>query len=640
MTSNLRYRNPNSPSYNSGEQQSNNMFGSDGSHHNSHFYSSQGSGYSSYSHCSTPEEDRTSPHTNKENYYQSNIDHPDLEDMDVDCVEMHGSESQRMDERNIHPTENAVELTRFPTGNLVPFPKQELSKPSSFGLENLTLPFISVKKLGSGGHSIVEEVKTTTCAETYARKSVVRRRKISSSSHMAHLKNELAILKELQHPNLVKLIGAYTDTECSHIIMTPVADQNLADYMRSMTLHEVHHLAKWMEDLSSAVTYLHANSVKHLDIKPQNILVHNNNILLADFGAARSMFREHTDSPRNLPFTPMYCAPEILVLGELEYSADIFSLGCVFSEMTTLYCGHSIRDFEQFRSHVDGSKEFHLTISKTINWLKDIIDSSTQTPDDERDIELTQDLLPIVVNMLSEVVGDRPAAKDIHAFFAFRTCDYTAASLQKSCTSGDGSRESSTQSANRLGSTEAPRDEKSPSGSFQEQLKLDRMYCKQCDDHPKGFGSKHALRRHRTSKHREPVVSLISPKTSDEVLAPQTLHDRLNKHIQPIPACGHMKFCGDHCLLYPLPSSACGPPQYLFSGQTTATTLHHPIDVSEAPSLAPHDEASLFSPSDVSEPYSYESCDLLFENYLSPDGEDFVMNIHTDVPRSKCFEHL
>jgi hypothetical protein len=286
---------------------------------------------------------------------------------------------------------------------------------SSFGLEGFTLPFISVRKLGSGGHGSVDEVATAASKEHFVRKSVVRRRPaLSPSSDMTHLKNELSILKELSHPNLVKLIGAYTDDEYSHIIMSPVADQNLADFMSSAPLDPPRHVLRWRGELSSAMAYLHSRCVKHLDVKPQNILVKGEQLLLADFGTAESFFDRPTDGIKTLAVTPMYCAPETILYGRQDYSADIFSLGCVFAELLTYSVGRTIREFEEFRSK-DGSKAFHMTLEKTQFWIHQLLTAATFSTSPNRQ---AQGLWGYKLSaMLIERPDIRPSAQELHDLF-------------------------------------------------------------------------------------------------------------------------------------------------------------------------------------------------------------------------------
>lgn len=288
-----------------------------------------------------------------------------------------------------------------------------IPKYSVFGLEGLTLPFTSVKKLGSGSHGSVDEVVCASSKGSFARKSVTRKHtELSISFRMVHLKNELSVLKELNHPNLVRLIGAYTDEDYSHIIMSPVADRNLADFMRTPDQNPEYRFLEWMVDLSSALAYLHERMVKHLDIKPQNILVKGAQVLLADFGAARSFFHE-TRRSQEVALTPMYCAPETARYGRQDYGADIFSLGCVFSEMITCHLGLPLWKFENFRSK-NGNTIFYMNLLETYGWiqqLQEIVEARPTT-------NLPEQLFSEISSMLAEEVNRRPHAQELHTFFS------------------------------------------------------------------------------------------------------------------------------------------------------------------------------------------------------------------------------
>lgn len=76
--------------------------------------------------------------------------------------------------------------------------------------------------------------------------------------------------------------------------------------------------------------------IRHLDIKPSNILIKGPNILLADFGISQMGHRKTmptTNLHRNAQRIREYCAPEVDKGNTRGRSADIFSLGTVFLEM-------------------------------------------------------------------------------------------------------------------------------------------------------------------------------------------------------------------------------------------------------------------------------------------------------------------
>lgn len=88
-----------------------------------------------------------------------------------------------------------------------------------------------------------------------------------------------------------------------------------------------------MRQLMQGLEYCHARSYVHRDLKPQNLLIANGQLKLADFGLSRAGAPPLRLYTREV-VTLWYRAPEIL-LGSPHYSvgADIWSVGCIFTEL-------------------------------------------------------------------------------------------------------------------------------------------------------------------------------------------------------------------------------------------------------------------------------------------------------------------
>jgi serine/threonine protein kinase len=99
---------------------------------------------------------------------------------------------------------------------------------------------------------------------------------------------------------------------------------------------------KWFLCLSNALAFIHFKGVRHKDIKPRNILVKGEEIVFADFGSSYAFMDDGNSTTEGPSFghTKMYCAPEVIHQGKRNRSADVFSLGCVFTELLVWLHNH------------------------------------------------------------------------------------------------------------------------------------------------------------------------------------------------------------------------------------------------------------------------------------------------------------
>lgn len=166
---------------------------------------------------------------------------------------------------------------------------------------------------------------------------------------------EIAVLKHLQHPNIVKLIEFIVSEGKLYLVFEHV-DKDLKKYMAAVSGPlDPKLIQSYAHQLIEGVNYCHLHGVMHRDLKPQNILVSRDGKLkLADFGLARAFV------PPIRPFTHevvtlWYRSPEIL-LGMKAYALpmDMWAVGAIIAEMSTkrpLFPGDSEIDelFKIFR---------------------------------------------------------------------------------------------------------------------------------------------------------------------------------------------------------------------------------------------------------------------------------------------------
>jgi hypothetical protein len=201
------------------------------------------------------------------------------------------------------------------------------------------------------------------------------------------------------------------------IFLSPVAETNLANYLENFgadSSKPKSYLSNFFGCLISAVRHIHESYFTHGDIKPANILVsHANppNVLLCDFGASRSHSDEAGVRIRKRPLTLRYCAPEAMNANRRGRRADIFSLGCVFSEMaTTLWL--SKEELTQYKAEFR-SIIFHKELPRLHLWLEQA---------KKRANELENVAISAIQAMLDPQPSNRSTAIELSGVFPARAC--------------------------------------------------------------------------------------------------------------------------------------------------------------------------------------------------------------------------
>merc|ERR1719440_696894 len=156
---------------------------------------------------------------------------------------------------------------------------------------------------------------------------------------------EIALLKELSHPNVVKLLDVFCKPN-KLVLVFEFLENDLKKYMKALSGRLTPSTVKnFAFQLCKGVEFRHANRIIHRDLKPQNLLIDNRlRLKIADFGLARA-FQTPIPKYTHEVVTVWYRPPEIL-LGSVLYSVpvDVWSMGCILAEMATgspLFAGDS-----------------------------------------------------------------------------------------------------------------------------------------------------------------------------------------------------------------------------------------------------------------------------------------------------------
>ncbi|KAK4273465.1 hypothetical protein QN277_021859 [Acacia crassicarpa] len=161
--------------------------------------------------------------------------------------------------------------------------------------------------------------------------------KEKAQAHIKELEEEVKLLKDLSHPNIVRYLGTVREEDTLNILLEFVPGGSISSLLGKFGAFPEAVIRTFTQQLLLGLEYLHKNGIMHRDIKGANILVDNKGcIKLADFGASKQVVELATISgAKSMKGTPYWMAPEVILQTGHSFSADIWSVGCTVIEMAT-----------------------------------------------------------------------------------------------------------------------------------------------------------------------------------------------------------------------------------------------------------------------------------------------------------------
>lgn len=210
--------------------------------------------------------------------------------------------------------------------------------------------YVRMEKLGQGQFGVVHKVRELKTDILRCCKSIP---KSKTSMPPEFVLNEIAILKQLDHPNIVRLIECFEDSTHLHLIFEYVRGQELMQVLlsrgsRNLALSEKE-AARVLRPILSSVSHCHSRRVLHKDLKPENIMVvgGENGILtgsikIIDFGLAE-LLTPSSPGSTTAAGTPYYMAPEVFS-HKFDYKCDIWSVGVLMYLLLTAHLPFDAKD--------------------------------------------------------------------------------------------------------------------------------------------------------------------------------------------------------------------------------------------------------------------------------------------------------
>lgn len=192
-------------------------------------------------------------------------------------------------------------------------------------------------ELGKGSFGVVYKVLSIKDKKIYVLKKIDLR--LLKPKHKEKAYEEVQLLKQLNHPHLIKYYNSFLEKDTLNIVMEYADGGDLSQLIKSRKASgkgfsetEIWGIAS---QLSSALCYLHSKCVIHRDIKTPNILLSKDKqIKLADLGVSKMITPGKMAGTR--VGTPLYLAPELVLNKPYDNKVDVWALGCVLYHLAMM----------------------------------------------------------------------------------------------------------------------------------------------------------------------------------------------------------------------------------------------------------------------------------------------------------------
>ncbi|KAK3405203.1 hypothetical protein EUGRSUZ_K01462 [Eucalyptus grandis] len=295
--------------------------------------------------------------------------------------------------------------------------KNELSSPegnveknklfNSKDLEKATDNFSDDRILGQGGQGTVYKGMLTDGKIVAIKKS-----KVIDEGKVEQFINEVLILSQINHRNVVKLLGCCLETEVPLLVYEFIPNGTLYQYLHDPN-QEFH--VSWdtrlriATEIAGALFYLHSAAsipIYHRDIKSTNILLDEKyRAKVADFGTSKSVSLDQTHVTTLVQGTFGYLDPEYFQSSQFTDKSDVYSFGVVLVELLT-----GQKPISSLREQEGRSLVTYFIISMEENCLFNIVDAQVLKEGKKEEIASVANLAKRCLNLNGR---KRPTMKEV-----------------------------------------------------------------------------------------------------------------------------------------------------------------------------------------------------------------------------------
>ncbi|KAG8060673.1 hypothetical protein GUJ93_ZPchr0002g23781 [Zizania palustris] len=274
-------------------------------------------------------------------------------------------------------------------------------------LEKATNSFAADRVLGRGGHGIVYkgvlEDKTVVA---------IKKSKMMEETQTNEFAREMFILSQLNHRNVVKLLGCCLEVEVPMLVYEYVSNGTLyhcihgKDPKADIALNTLLRIAA---ESAEALSYMHSSAsppILHGDVKTANILLDDKlNAKVSDFGASKLAPTDEAEIATMVQGTCGYLDPEYIMTCQLTDKSDVYSFSVVLLELLT----------RKKALYLDGSEESRSLVSSFTKAVKtgchrELLDSQVRK---EMTAEMLKEIVHLLMRGLSMNGEERPTMKEV-----------------------------------------------------------------------------------------------------------------------------------------------------------------------------------------------------------------------------------